>query len=406
MTFESKTISQINDLIISQLEAQFGKIIPILPKSFIRILAKVLSSVFIILYKVAGWLFLQWFVSTASTEEITILGKKITPLIEWGKLVGVGEPDPATQFECETEVIVNDIGSILYAGTQFLSTINDVLYITQETYTLDTATKTITVIATTGGEIGNLEVGDTLTLTNTLGIIENEAAITTIITTAVDSEDLDTDYRARVKERFQLQPQGGAYADYRIWASDVPGVLQTYIYSGDIPTHVLVYVSGDPDIYVNRIPNAALLLAVAEAIEYDPDTGEANRRPLGAIIDPDGDGSYTNIKSIILVECDVNITSLVVAVDDEATVKANIKTSLTDYFLTRETYIEGLSLPPKKDKITQANLIGIVDDIVKAYSGTFASAILTINGVTYSTYNLLEGRLAKLRYLTINGVLY
>lgn len=402
MAFENRTISDINDLIISQFEAQFSKTFPIFPKSFLRVLSKVLSAVFILLYKSAGWMFLQLFVSTASFKEIEVLGKKITPLIEWGRLVGVGDPIPATQFECTILVTVNAIGSTLYAGTQFQSDINNVLYITTENYLLDTATKSINLLAVDSGEVGNLDIGDTLSLVNTLGIIENDADITVIITTAIDQES-ETDYRQRVSERFQLQPQGGAYADYRIWASEVPGVQQTYIYSGDPPSNVIVYVAGDAEIYADRIPDSALLLAVAEAIEYDPDTTLATRRPIGAVIDPDGDGSYANIKPITVVTFDVEVTGLSIDAALLSQTRTDIKSALEAYFLEREPFIEGLSIPPKKGTVTQSNVIGIVNNIVRANSGTFLSALNSIGGVSTTNYSLLEGELAKLGTLTVNG---
>ena len=403
MALETKTIQQINDLIINQLEAQFGKTFPILPKSFIRILSKTFAGIFIILYKGAGWIFLQLFVSTASFKDVIFSGKTINPLKEWGRLVGVGDPNPATQAELTILVNVNSIGETLFAGTQFSSTINNIIYITQENYTLDAATKSINVIAVTGGTIGNLEIGDTLTLVNTLGIIENDADITAVITTATDAET-ETNYRRRVSERFQLQPQGGAYADYRIWASEVPGVLQTYIYAGDPPSNVMVYVAGDSTIYINRVPDSALLLAVAEAIEFDPDTGNATRRPIGAVIDPDGDLSYANILPITNVVFDIEITGFTIDAELETNVIADIQDALEDYMLEREPFIEGLSIPPKKNTITQANVIGIINDIVRANSGSFLTAIVSIGGIISTNYSLLQGELAMMGTLTINGV--
>lgn len=405
MALESRTIQDINDLIYNQLETQFSTTFPILPKSFIRVLSKTLAGVFIILYRVAGWIFLQIFVSTASFEDVTIGGNVINPLKEWGRLVGVGDPDPATQSELTVSAVVNNIGETLPAGTQFTSTLNGVIYITEQNYTLSANPTSINVIAVTAGTIGNLDVADTLTLVNTLGIIENDASITAIVTTATDAED-EEDYRQRIRERFQLQPQGGAYADYRIWASDVPNVQQTYIYAGDPPSNVMVYVAGDPDLYIDRVADSALLLEVADAIEYDPDTGEATRRPIGAVIDPDGDGTYGNIQSISNVTFDVEITGFDVDSEVEADVKEDIYNALDEYMEEREPFIEGLSLPPKKGKVTQSQVIGIVADIMNAQSGTFLTCIVSISSVISTNYSLLEGELAKFGTLTINGVGY
>jgi hypothetical protein len=399
MALENKTIQEINDLIINQLEAQLGQNIPFLPKSFIRILSKVLAGVFIILYKVAGWIFLQLFVSTASYKEVTILGKKVTPLIEWGRLVGVGDPTPATQCRVKVNVTVNSIGTSLFSGTQFISAISGIVYITDQSYILDSNPYEIELICTKSGTQGNLSVNDILSISNSIGTIEDDVTVSEIMITAVDKET-ESDYRDRIIERFQLQPQGGALADYRIWASDSLGVQQTYIYTGD-PANVLVYVAGNPDIYPDRIPDTALLLDVGNKIDFDPLTGLATRRPLTAIIDPAGDLSYTNIKSVILKEFDVAVTDL--SIDNIADISAQIKTSLETYFNTREPYITGLSLPPQKNVISQANVIGVVDDIVKSNNGTFTTAIVTLDSFVTAQYTLGEGEIAKLNELKVNG---
>jgi hypothetical protein len=402
MALESRTVAEINQLIIDQLEAQLGQTIPILPKAFIRILSKVLAGVFIILYKVAGWIFLQLFVSTASFKEVTILGKKLTPLIEWGRLLGIGDPTPATQAVLAVDVTVLSVSSTLQSGTQFISNLNGLTYITQQSYVLTTNPFTIEVICVKSGTQGNLTAGDTLSIANSIGIIEDDAVVSALTIPGVDSES-EEDYRQRIVERFQLQPQGGALADYRIWAQDAVGVDQTFIYTGD-PSDVIVYVAGDPDIYPDRIPNSALLLAVGNVIDFDPTTTLSTRRPVTAVIDPAGDQSYTNIKSIVLKEFDVEITDLVIS--DIDNIKSQINDALTTYFVTREPFIAGLSLPPNKNVISQANVIGIVDDIVAANNGTFTTAIITLGGFITPQYTLGEGEISKLNSLTVNGVLF
>lgn len=402
MALENRTITEINNLIIDQLEAQFNKTIPLLPKAFIRILAKVLAAVFITNNKQAGWIFLQIFVSTASFKEVKIYGNKVIPLIEWGRLKGIGDPTAAVQAEYDLDITVNSLGSTLPSGTQFSSTLNNVIYITQQSYLLSNPTETIQVIATMGGTVGNLSVSDILSTVNTLGIIDNDGTISAVLTTGVDAET-EASYRQRVIEAFQLQPQGGAYADYRLWASDVPGVLQTYIYTGDTPANVIVYVAGDSAIYPDRIPDTALLEAVGNAIDFDPDTTLSTRRPITAIIDPAGDQSYGNVLPVIIKPFDVDVTGVIV--DDLATVKTEIKAALNIYFLAREPYIIGLSLPPALNTIAQSNIIGIVNDIVQSHNGSFTTAILKLNGVTIQNYIAQEGELAKLDVLTVNGAI-
>ena len=391
MALENKTVAEINEAIINQIEAQINQTIPLLPISVTRILSKILAGVFIILYKVAQKLFLDIFVSTASFQETTIYGKKVTPLIEWGVLIGVGQPQSAVQAELELEIIVNSPGETLPSGTQFISSITGLIYITQQDYLLTAGPDTIEVICTTGGAQGNLEVSQILSLANTLGIIENDADITGIVTTGVDAE-AESAYRQRVVERFQIQPQGGALADYRIWSSEVPGVLQTYIYTGD-PGNVLVYVSGDSDIYTDRIPDAALLLLVGAACTYDPVTLLATRKPVTAIIDPDGDETYGNVLPISVKSFDVIIFDL--AGDDLADLKGQIREALDVLFIDKEPYILGLSVLPTKNIISQVRVSGVINDVVNANNGDFTSAVL------YEKDTYLAVAHATTPYLTI-----
>ena len=104
MALETPTTSQINDNIVAQMQASINQSIPLLPKSFIRVLSKVLAGVFVLLYKYGGFAHLQMFVRTASTKETEINGQTLVPLIEWGRLVGVGDPIAATSAELEVTI--------------------------------------------------------------------------------------------------------------------------------------------------------------------------------------------------------------------------------------------------------------------------------------------------------------
>ena len=98
---------------------------------------------------------------------------------------------------------------------------------------------------------------------------------------------------------------------------------------------------------------------------------------------------------------EVEVTDLVI--DDIVNISLQIKSALISYFLDREPFITGLSLPPNKNVISQANVIGVVDDIVRANNGTFTTAIVTLSGFVTAQYTLGEGELSKLLSLEVNG---
>ena len=51
MSLSTPTTQEVGDNIIAQLEASLNQSIPLLPKAFVRVLAKALAGVFILLYK-------------------------------------------------------------------------------------------------------------------------------------------------------------------------------------------------------------------------------------------------------------------------------------------------------------------------------------------------------------------
>lgn len=384
------TTKEISDNLIVQLEATFGSS---MPKSFSRVLAKVLAGVFIILYKYCGFIFLQLFVSTASMRPTEINGKTVTPLIEWGRLIGAGDPFPATQAELVVRVTAEILGTTLPAATQIVSVASGVTYITMQAVTLDATLTDIGVVAVSdqsgrggAGTIGNLEPGAALSFANPLSGVARGVSVVSQAVTGTDAET-DDQYRTRVISRFQLRPQGGAYVDYKLWAESTPGVLQAYPYTSSNPGQVNVYIesSTEPD----GIPTTAQLAAALESIKYDNSTGLATRRPAGALV---------NTIAIIRVPFSVEIVGL--SVENPVTVKANIEAALNAYFVERSPYLVGLTLPPRLDRITESAVSGIVEDVVSLANGIFTEAKLYKSAVLTPIYTLGIGEKAKLTGVT------
>ena len=405
MAYKNKTIEEVQRLLLRSFEHKFNTQLRILPKSFIKVLCKVFAGIFIILYKLVGWYFLQMFPETADWQEVTILGVKLRPLVKLGVLFGVGEPLSGVQWRGNIAVEVLTVGSVLYSGAQLKSSVTGKLYITEETKTLLRAKETVSVVCTEIGTAGNLEQSDTLNFVNPYGFIKTEAMVSDVTRVGLDNE-LESSYRNRVINRFRLQPQGGALADYRIWASEVPGVLNVYPYNDkEQPGGVLLYVSGISDVYADRVPDSGLLKKVGEACTYDPETGKATRRPLTAVLDPKNDGTYTNIKAITVTAIDVVITDVLgIAPADFAQV---VKPALKNYFLDRDLYIRGLSDDNNRTNVISRNhIITVINQIAVSVKAVFGTAEMKKGAGVVEMYTLDNGELAKLGALTINGVQY
>ncbi len=391
LSLSTPTSQEIADGIVASMSASLAQSIPLLPKAWVRVLAKALSGVFILLWKYAGRGQLDMFVAYASAEETVINGTRVKPLVEHGRLIGVGDPLAATQAEhTVTVVVLNQVGS-LPAASQLLYPATGVLYLTTSAVALNAATVTVTIRASSDqsgnsgeGSIGNLEAGDIVSFANPL---PNVATNATILARTVDGADGETTdaYRTRVLERFQRKPQGGAYADYEQWAETVAGISAAYPYTADEPGEVNVYVeateasSGS----VDGIPTNDQIDAVEAAIELDSD-GLATRRPAGAAV---------NVLAIQRLAFDLTVTGL--AADDTTAAEAAIESAVDEYLRSREPYIVGLSFLPRRDRVTLAAVSGIVDDAVSSLGGTVTSVELELSAVPLTAYTLGQGEKCK-----------
>lgn len=392
MSLTTPTTKEISDNIIAQLEASLNQTIPLLPKSFLRVLAKVLAGVFILLYKYGGFMFLQIFVQTASSNETTVNGKVIIPLTEWGRLIGVGDPVAATQAELLVDITVeNQVGS-LPSGTQLVNSDNGVTYITIGAILLNAAIVQATIRAVSdqsggggSGTIGNLDPSAIVSFANPLANVARDTIVNSQTVTGANAESTEV-YRQRIIDRFQKRPQGGAYVDYEVWGEEVAGIVNVYPYTSDNPGQVDVWVEANTDTNPDGIPTVAQLQAVLDSINLD-DNGLASRRPANAL---------ANTFAITRVGFDCNVLGL--TADNLATVQADIQTAVTEFFLDAEPFIDGLTIPPRFDRITRSALIGLVEDIVSADNGTFTTVKFiqtTISG-SLELYVLQQGEKAKL----------
>lgn len=393
MTTANRTTQQVNDLVIAQLEASLNQSIPLLPKAFLRVLAKAIAGVFVLLYKYAGFMFLQLFVRTASFGNTEVNGQTINPLLEWGRLVGVSDPVAATQTELTISIDVeSQVGSLL-AGAQLVGPGNGVTYITLTGVVLDAPTVSVTVRAvadqtggTGAGAIGNLAPGAVLSFANPISNVARSATVTAQTVTGSDAET-PASYRQRVIDRFQKRPQGGAYADYEGWGEEAAGILNVYPYTGD-PGEVDVYSeatpesSGSPD----GIPTTAQLQAVLDLINLD-ENGLASRRNANAFVN-----SYPITRTAFAVQ-----VQGIAGVSDLAQVQADVTAAVLEYFRSVEPFIAGLSIPPRRDQITRTRVSAIVEDIVTAAGGTFTGALFYVVGSpgNLPAYVLGEGEKAK-----------
>jgi hypothetical protein len=370
-SLETPSTADVNQLIISQLETAFNQKIPLLPRAFNRVIAKILAAVYITLWKYCGFIFFQMFVKTAAFDYTEINGQQISPLRAWGDLKGVEPPGTGSNAELEIEIIVNSQTDSLYAGSQLVNNNTGVTYITLADVLLDAPTVFAEIRAVNDqagnggvGTIGNLEIGTEINFVNALPNINKTAVVTDQLITGADAEDKEV-YRGRVLDAWQKVPQGGAYVDYEKWGEEAPGIINVYPYSGSCPGQVELYCEATPESSGNAdgIPTQAQLNEVLDDYINKDVSGLASRRNANALPNTFGitrNGWKVNVIGIL------DVDSLSATYND-------IQNGLIEYFTDKAPFIAGLTIPPRLDRINESAIAGVVEDIVSAHGGIFDS---------------------------------
>lgn len=376
------TTAQIRDQIISDVETKIGQAIPLLPKAFVRVLAAAYAGAIVLLYKYAGFIFLQLFVATASDQPTTVLGRIVTPLHEWGKLVGVGLPTAATPAELDLTATAEAAGPAIPSGTQFVGLLNGYTYLSTASVPVAGAGPiTIPVVASADqsgnagvGTAGNLNPGDTVSFATPVGHVQQDTVVDSQTVTAADAESSDN-YRQRVIDRFQKRPQGGAPADYEAWAEEVEGIITSYPYAGN-PGEVNVYCeatvasSGSDD----GFPTPSQLTAVEASIKLDED-GRATRKQVNAFV-----------RALSITRKEFRVTVVQLQAEDSTQVESDITDALDATMRSFEPLIDGLTVT-QRDRILRDEIGGVVQNVVQAAGATYTAVLLETQPILPGTFS-------------------
>lgn len=346
-----------------------------LEKSFLNVLGSVLAGANTTLYKYAGFSLLQQFAETASFEEITVNGRTFSPLIIIGRLAQVGDPGIGSAAQI-TLTATGTGGASMPAGTQWLAE-NGLVYETLNETPVAVGTFSVLVECNEPGTVGDLESG-AMDLVSPLQNVAREAVIASLTAPAEDPETEDT-YRPRVVEATQARAQGGATADYRIWASTVPGVRRVYPYTGD-PGQVDLYIEGGtaPD----YIPDASLIAQVKAAVDLD-EFNIATRRPMNDAV------NYLPITRQVF---DVEIVGFSGTVEE----RAQVENAISDRLRDRRPFLPTVDPLPRKDEVSRDDIGGIAREVCASIGRSFATITVEVFGSgNIERYYLERGELAS-----------
>ena len=293
------------------------------------------------------------------------------------------------------------------ANSQLVDPDSGVIYVTTAIVPLDAPTKLVDVLATEAGAVGNLAIGDELNFANPLPNISSIAVVTVEVTAGLNAEETDA-YRTRIIKRFQGPPQGGAYADYRIWGIEVLGIIDIFPYTSAttqsyqeqcdppqfdpprLPGRVDVFAEADTSGNDDGIPTVAQLEAVFDAIQLDVG-GKASRRPATALV---------RVFAITRNPFTVEVVGLRFEPEDPdalTLLKPQIDAAVDEHLRSRSPFIVGLSILPRVDLVDVPAVSGVVSQVATAAGARFNLVrIFDVAAAPVDVQELGDGEKAKL----------
>lgn len=389
MAFVTQTIQQVFDSGLAFIESQINQETPGADKAYNKVLAGFMSLLFGSLLKFATDRAKEALTISASIAGLTVIGQ--------GRNI-TRQPATSTVLIFTVPAVTSTVieTSVIYTGDS-----NGVRYKPNAQVVAVAGVATITATALTPGVVGNLANGLTLTADRQVSGAEAQGTVTSTTTTGVDQEEVEV-FRQRILDDERTEGGGSNSADHRRWAGLTPGVQRGFPYTGDPtflqtgagtiePVAKSIFIRADESLGTNGVADSTLLALAEEYIKTNQDTQQANEA-LTCDLD-----SFRNVLSIFNTTFFVTVNNLVISVDVEAQVKADIQTAVELYFRSVEPFIEDLDfVDDKNDTITNPSVASVVEDVVKAGGGSFTGVTVTNSMGTVVSYPLGVGELALL----------
>jgi uncharacterized phage protein gp47/JayE len=380
------TIDELYQSIVTDIETEFGIVIPDEGKSFLRALSAVEAAKLKLFY--LGLANLQKNIWVDTADPVSAGGT-----LERFGFTKLGRyPNPATegQYLC---TVVGTAGAVIPALTQFKSdddsTSPSYLFILDTAYTLTGTSDNITLRALTAGRDSVLEVGDTLTSTAPIINVNSQVAVSVVSVDPVAAETIE-EYRSKAIQAYQLAPQGGAPADYRLWGLDAAGTRQIYPYAASgAPNEIDVFVEALPADSTDDhgTPTPTILADVVADIEADPVTG-VGRRPLAVFA--------VNVQSIVPLPVDITINS---GGTITAAQELLITQALGEDIYNIRPFIAGIDAVSDRNDTISVYGVGAV--IVNTIGGVIISSInVDVDGSGIASYTFDNGEIPYLNSVT------
>jgi uncharacterized phage protein gp47/JayE len=379
------TLSELYNQIVADFESELGESIPLFGKSFLRATAAVQAAKLWINYKINAFVQKNSWVDTADPESMG------GSLERFGRVKLNRNPYPATAGQYVVTV-TGSIGAIIPTRTIFKSNDNALnagkLFILDNQYTLVAVSDSITLRALEIGIDSRLNIGNQLTSTTPISLVNSLAVVSSEAVEPFSSEDIEV-YRRKIIESFQLEPQGGSSSDYRLWANEVQGVAQSYPFavSGQVgQVNLFIEATIEDSTDGQGSASAGLLDDVKDNIEL-PISGVPARKPVGNIV---------NYLSVTPLEVNIEITGFQGLTTD---IENLIEGALTEEIVKIRPFVSAIDIVSKRNDTLNTNKI--ITTILTTIPGSvFGTITLEVDSVATASKTFAGGEIPFLNSVT------
>lgn len=262
MPFNRPTLPELVARCEADLAARLG-LGQLVPRGFLKAIARAMAGMFHGAYGFQDW---------ASRQVLPDTGD-VDTLERWANDLGVPRK-PATFAEGPVELTGSN-GVDVVAGT-IVQRADGQRFEVLADGTIASGSVIVDVRAQTAGELANSAATTQLSLVSPITGVNSAVEVDTAGVVGGTDQETDAELLARVLQRMQNPPQGGATADYVRWALEVPGVTRAWClreHFGIGTVGVTFAVDDDP---AGPIPDAG---KVAEVQAYIDDP---TRKPVPA----------------------------------------------------------------------------------------------------------------------------
>ena len=250
MAWNTSTLKETIQRVENDFSVKFFGSASTLRRSVLKTLARVWGGSVQILSFYLGWIYDQCFAFSADGDQLDRHGQEI----------GVfRKPASFSSGQCDFTGVT---GTILPQGTLFQTVQDKLEFATTTDLTIVAGVVSGLITAVSPGTEGNLDSGTVLELVSPIAGI-NDQATTDVISGGAEREAdgakfTTQDYRGRILFKKRNPPQGGALADYIIWATSVSPCTDNYVFpqipeANSVTNVVANYNNNPPTMSVDEV---------------------------------------------------------------------------------------------------------------------------------------------------------